>query len=228
MVSCDRSNESCWAVRSCGTVCCDVQDGSTLFGTVLEILLCDLSNEHSSSVFPYRSTSLSRCTYNMKFWRIFFCISIQFEWNENGLIWLQLLLLCNKKPSSIESTCQPYWAFNIKYITSIQSNCVKNDTQKGYSNSEETLLHADQLLNTWPAPNVSGFIAQLVEHRTGIARSRVQTPLKSWIFFFSCFFTQLHKLRSLRRAFLHFHKIDGRTENPFIHCLQCASVPLGW
>ena len=27
--------------------------------------------------------------------------------------------------------------------------------------------------------NVSGFIAQLVEYRTGIARSRVQTPLKS-------------------------------------------------
>ena len=36
---------------------------------------------------------------------------------------------------------------------------------------------------TWPAPNVSGFIAQLVERRTGIARSRVQAPLKSWIFF---------------------------------------------
>ena len=34
-----------------------------------------------------------------------------------------------------------------------------------------------------PAPNVSGFIAQLVERRTGIARSRVQAPLKSWIFF---------------------------------------------
>ena len=30
---------------------------------------------------------------------------------------------------------------------------------------------------------VSGFIAQLVEHRTGIARSRIQTLLKSWIFF---------------------------------------------
>ena len=29
----------------------------------------------------------------------------------------------------------------------------------------------------------SGFIAQLVERRTGIARSRVQAPLKSWIFF---------------------------------------------
>ena len=30
---------------------------------------------------------------------------------------------------------------------------------------------------------VSGFITQLVEHRTGIARSRIQTLLKSWIFF---------------------------------------------
>ena len=39
----------------------------------------------------------------------------------------------------------------------------------------------------WPSPNVSGFIAQLVEHRTGIASTRVQTPLKSWIFFFSGF-----------------------------------------
>ena len=37
--------------------------------------------------------------------------------------------------------------------------------------------------DNWPAPNVSGFIAQLVEHRTGIVRSQVQTPLKSWIFF---------------------------------------------
>ena len=45
-----------------------------------------------------------------------------------------------------------------------------------------------------PAPNVSVFIAQLVERRTGIARSRVQAPLKSWIF--SGFFTQLQKLRS--------------------------------
>ena len=36
-----------------------------------------------------------------------------------------------------------------------------------------------------------------------IASSRVQTPLKSWIFL--GFFTQLHKLRLLRRSFLHFH-----------------------
>ena len=37
-----------------------------------------------------------------------------------------------------------------------------------------------------------------------MARTRVQTPLKSRIFF-SGFFTQLHKLRSLRRSFLYFH-----------------------
>ena len=38
-------------------------------------------------------------------------------------------------------------------------------------------------ISNWPTPNVTGFIAQLVEHRTSIARSLVQTPLKSWIFF---------------------------------------------
>ena len=44
-------------------------------------------------------------------------------------------------------------------------------------------FHGNVWTHNWPAPNVSDFIAQLVEHRTCIARSRVQTPLKSWIFF---------------------------------------------
>ena len=44
-------------------------------------------------------------------------------------------------------------------------------------------FHGNIWTHNWPAPNVSGFIAQLVEHRTGIARSGVETPLKSWIFF---------------------------------------------
>ena len=44
-------------------------------------------------------------------------------------------------------------------------------------------FHGNIWTHNWPAPNVRGFIAQLVEHRTGIARSPVQTPLKSWIFF---------------------------------------------
>ena len=63
-------------------------------------------------------------------------------------------------------------------------------------------FHGNIWTHNWPAPNISGFIAQLVEHRTGITRSQVQTPLKSWIFF-SGLFTQLHKLHSLRRSFLH-------------------------
>ena len=45
------------------------------------------------------------------------------------------------------------------------------------------IFHGNIWTHNWPAPNVSGFIAQLVERRTRIARSRVQAPLKSWIFF---------------------------------------------
>ena len=45
------------------------------------------------------------------------------------------------------------------------------------------IFHGNIWTQNWPAPNVSGFIAHLVERRTGIARSRVQAPLKSWIFF---------------------------------------------
>ena len=44
-------------------------------------------------------------------------------------------------------------------------------------------FHRNIWTHNWPTPNVSGFIVQLVEHRTGITKSRVQTPLKSWIFF---------------------------------------------
>ena len=44
-------------------------------------------------------------------------------------------------------------------------------------------FHENMWTHNWTAPSVSSFIAQLVEHRNGIARSRVQTLLKSWIFF---------------------------------------------
>ena len=71
--------------------------------------------------------------------------------------------------------------------------------------------HGNLWTHNWPAPNVSGFIiTQLVEHRTGIARSRVQTPFKSRIFL--AFFTQLHKLRSLRRSFLYFIFVNYRLD----------------
>ena len=74
------------------------------------------------------------------------------------------------------------------------------------------------------------FIAQLVEHRTGIARSRVQTPLKSWIFFFfSGFFTQLHKLRSLDDHFFifknQFHLPENDWEGLKTTCVQLDIGP---
>ena len=56
------------------------------------------------------------------------------------------------------------------------------------------------------------------------ATSRVQTTLKSWIFF-SGFFTQLHKLLSLRRSFLH----DFRLAVMLSDCRHpCSSVLITW
>ena len=71
-------------------------------------------------------------------------------------------------------------------------------------------FHGDIWTHNRPASNVSGFIAQLVEHRTGIARSRVQPRWSPE--FFSRFSTQLHKLPSLRRSFLHFQNSYLRQE----------------
>ena len=59
--------------------------------------------------------------------------------------------------------------------------------------------------NNWPAPNISGFIAQLVEHRTGIATSRVQTPLKSWIFFQASSCNCINCIHCDDHFFLSFH-----------------------
>ena len=44
------------------------------------------------------------------------------------------------------------------------------------------ILHRLLRTHKWPDPNVSGFIAQLVRVSHRFARSRVQTPLKSWLF----------------------------------------------
>ena len=64
-------------------------------------------------------------------------------------------------------------------------------------------FHGNIWTHNWPAPNVSGFITQLVEHRTGNREVTGSNPVEVLNFFFSGFFTQLHKLRSLRRSFLH-------------------------
>ena len=68
-------------------------------------------------------------------------------------------------------------------------------------------FHGNIWTHNWPAPNISGFISQLVEHRNWVSRGHGFKPRRSPEFFFSGFFTQLHKLRSLRRSFLHFQKM---------------------
>ena len=40
----------------------------------------------------------------------------------------------------------------------------------------------------WPAPNSYGFMAQLVEHCTGIAEVTGSNPAEAWIFFFGLLF----------------------------------------
>ena len=76
--------------------------------------------------------------------------------------------------------------------------------------SKTTILHEHHafLYISLPSPSSdlkvpSGFIGQLVEHRTGNREVTGSNPLEV-LNFFSGLFTQLHKLRSLRRSFLHF------------------------
>ena len=47
--------------------------------------------------------------------------------------------------------------------------------EKDETSDEDETIYDENVSGT----DVSGFIAQLVERRTGIARSRVQAPLKS-------------------------------------------------
>ena len=55
-----------------------------------------------------------------------------------------------------------------------------------------------------------------LEHRTGIARSRVQIPLKSWIFFQVSSYTQLHKLPSQLRGSFYIRSFLNEMANHFI------------
>ena len=45
------------------------------------------------------------------------------------------------------------------------------------------LFHGNIWIHNWPAPNVSGFIAQLVEHRTGDREVTGSNPVEALIFF---------------------------------------------
>ena len=74
--------------------------------------------------------------------------------------------------------------------------------------------HGRYELNKLASLPMCGFIAQLVEHRTGISRrSRVQIPLKPWFFQASSF--QLLKLENLLR-WSFFTLIYNRSSNIWI------------
>ena len=45
-------------------------------------------------------------------------------------------------------------------------------------------FHGNIWTHNWPAPNVSGFIAQLVEHRTGIREVTGSNPVEALNYFF--------------------------------------------
>ena len=72
---------------------------------------------------------------------------------------------------------------------------------------------------------VNAIYAHLVEHCTGKSPGHGFKP--DWSpKFFSGFFTQLHKLRSLRRSFLHFQNIFCRdvNERPRHYVSQCETL----
>ena len=104
------------------------------------------------------------------------------------------------------------WTAEMKWKWSSQWTQFMQLRKEGWKNSG---LQRDGNIWThnWPAPNVCGFIAQLVEHRTGnreVTGSNPVEVLNYYFLFFSGFFTQLHKSRSLRRSFRHFQYIFAR------------------
>ena len=101
-----------------------------------------------------------------------------YEWNDM-MKWIIILNCGSYDPRSYECN----------FSNCVQSSLKISGLHRGLklwpSDIRATLKPTEKNIRTqkWPAPNVSGFIAQLViERRTGIARSQVQTPLKSWIF----------------------------------------------
>ena len=75
--------------------------------------------------------------------------------------------------------------------------------------------------HNWPAPNNSGFIAQLVEYRTCVARSRVQTPLKSWIFFKA----SLHNCINCVHCDDHFFTFKEMFDNQWRNACKVCKCP---
>ena len=78
-------------------------------------------------------------------------------------------------------------------------NCVKKP---------EKISGLQRGLNPWPR-NTGAMLYQLSYEATDVGSRSVVGSREYFFFFFSGFFTQLHKLRSLRRSFLHLHFISA-------------------
>ena len=95
------------------------------------------------------------------------------EWSSQ--LWSQFLQLCKeawKKNSydckNCDHNCEDHSSFD--FISAVHIWFIS------YASFIYIIIfHGNIWTHNWPAPNVSGFIAQLVERRTGIARSRVKT-----------------------------------------------------
>ena len=96
-------------------------------------------------------------------------------------------------------TAEMKWKWrNDRRIERNLCNCVKKP---------EKISGLQRGLNPWPR-NTGAMLYQLSYEATDVGSRSVvgsYVSVNIFSFFFSGFFTQLHKLRSLRRSFLHFH-----------------------
>ena len=110
------------------------------------------------------------------FWSSGFCRSLVLQLcflKENGIFLVIILILLR---ASVEPSIFVVVGFVLHFISAVHIWFISYIINTH-------IFYGNVWTHNWPAPNVSDFLAQLVEHRTGIAKSRVQTPLKSWIFF---------------------------------------------
>ena len=85
------------------------------------------------------------------------------------------------------------WRMSLAVMNAMWCNCVKFRTSTGFQPVTSRYWCWFIWTHNWPAPNISGFIAQLVRAYTPVSRGHEFKPRWSPEFF-SGFFTQLHQI----------------------------------
>ena len=98
------------------------------------------------------------------------------------------------------------------YYVPVKEMSVNDIWNKSYMNCRNDFFHGNIWTHNWPAPNVSGFIAQLVEHRTGNCQVTGSNPVEVLNFFQA----------SLRNCINCVHCDDH-----FLHFQYFVFLPLG-